>query len=366
MGILLANLCIVFISSILARCSLKTKTIEDNPRRYNYFFIMIIILSLTLVSGFRKAGTDYYTYRYMFLTQGSPNFLISEDSTEMGFTILCKILYKISNDPQIFFVVTSLIISVCMVMALKKYSKIFELSVYLYVTTFMYYASMNILRQWIATAIMFLGFRFLYERKWYIYFPIVIFSSAFHSSAIVMILIYFIVNHKIISVQNLVKCIILGGCFLLYNQSIGIFFNFLETTKYANYMDEFVKDGNGVNILRVLVYLAPVLLVALMCKKLNLSVNIKNNIIFNLCLIGFLIMLLGAKHAYFARMCVYFEPYYLLLIPNLVLMFKGKERKIVYYIIMILYFLFSTLLLIRGESNIYPFRLINMENFFYN
>lgn len=364
MEILLINLVIVSISAILAKCSVKYKTKEDRDR-YNNFFIIIIIMSLTFISGFRKAGTDYYTYKFLFLTQGSPDFLISEDSTEIGFKILCKMLYKVSNDPQILFLITSLIISVCMIMALKKYSKIFELSVYLYITTFMYYSSMNILRQWIATAIIFLGFKFLYERKWYIYFPIVIFASLFHSSAIIMILIYFIVNHKIISIQNLIKLIIFIGGFILYNYTIKIFFDFLQTTKYANYINEFAKTGHGVNTLRVLVYLAPVLLIVLMYKKINLNINIKDSIVFNLCLIGFLIMLLGKKHAYFARMCVFFEPYYLLLIPNLVLTFKDKERRIMYYLIVVFYFLYSTLLLLNGEGNILPFKLNGLGNFFY-
>lgn len=366
MNVLFVNLSIVFISAILARFNLRTKHIENNHKKYNYFFIVIIIFSLTIVSGFRKAGTDFYTYRGLFLQQGSSSFIIDKDSTEIGFTALCKILYRISSEPLIFFIVTSFITSICIVMALKKYSKVFELSIYLYITTFMYYASMNILRQWMATAIIFLGFRFLYERKWYIYFPIVIFASLFHSSATIMILVYFMVNHKIISINNLIKVGIFGVGFLLYNYSIKIFFDFLGTTKYADYMDEFVKQGHGVNILRVLVYLAPILLIVLMYKKFNLNINIKDNIVFNLCLIGFLFMLLGLKHAYFARICVYFEPYYLLLIPDLISLFKDKERRIIYYLIMVLYFLFSTLLLRSGEAGIVPFKLNGLENFFYN
>ena len=52
---------------------------------------------------------------------------------------------------------------------------------------------------------------------------------------------------------------------------------------------------------------------------------------------------------------VYFDLYYLLLIPNLVDLGDKNFKRFMYYSIVVGYFAFSYLLLVNGESGILPY-----------
>lgn len=347
----LVNLVIVYIASLFARINIKTNTLQNDHKYYNNIFIMIAWLSMTLVAGLRYyVGTDYNAYKFMY--NNSPNILIDNETSEVGFLLLCKLLNKITSDAQIMFLLTSIIIYTCIVITLKRKSKIFELSMYLFITSYMYYSSMNILRQWIASSIIFLGIDYLINRDWKRYFLIVIIASLFHTSAVIMIFVYFIINHKFISKKTLLMILIFMVIFMSYDTFLTGFFEILEFTKYSSYQDEFINIDRGVNILRVLVYIIPIAITVIFYKGIKLNSSKDIDVIMNLSLINMILMIFGIKHAYFARLCVFFEPYYLLLIPSFVNISDKRMNRIIYYLIIVLYFIFSYSLLVSGDGEV--------------
>lgn len=359
MYVYIINLTIVYLSSLFARVNIKTKQFEEDPKTYNNIFIFIALSSLILVAGLRYyVGTDYGTYRGIY--SNAPNVILNKETSEIGFIILCKFLHYITSDPQIMFLVTSIITYTCIVITLKNKSNVFELSMYLFITTYMYYSSLNVLRQWIASAIIFTGIQFLIDRNWKKYFLIVIIASLFHTSALIMIPIYFIVNHKFISKKNLIIISVFASIFIFYSGFLEVFFEFLEGSKYSNYQAEFIHTDRGVNILRVLVYICPILVAFVFYNNINYDFDKEVDIIMNLSLINMLMMVISYKHAYFARLCILFDPYYLLLIPKFLNLGDKKLNRIIYYVIIISYFAFSYSLLVAGDAGVinYKWRLI--------
>jgi len=128
------------------------------------FFIFMIILTLTLVSGLRNqlVGID---------TQGYVN-LISRlrdgyrprlnNITEQGFILLSYILVNISSGYTLALMVYSLVISALIILRLYDYrDKIsFTWAVFIYYMLF-YFSSFNTIRQWMATAVIFYGTRYI-------------------------------------------------------------------------------------------------------------------------------------------------------------------------------------------------------------
>ncbi|MEG2291732.1 MAG: EpsG family protein [Clostridium sp.] len=368
MEIFLTNLFIVFMSSIGARLNPTSRTLETDYKKYNKLFIIIAMASLIVVSGFRyKSGTDFdtYTENYQYLnmetnaqtnTQTEENSESSSEESDVGFDILCKMLYKISADPQIMFLTTALITNVLIVLNLMKYSKRFELSMWLYITTFVYYSTFNGLRQWMAAAIIFTGTKYLLEeRSFKRYLPIVLFASLFHESALVMIPIYFFIDSNTFSKRNLLM--ILGFMFAVFAYSLflPILSRILEGTQYAHYVQIFETDTNGINPLRLAVYFAPVGVVCYFHKIINPNSDIKIDRLINMCIIGFLIMFMALRQVFFARLIFYFDLYYLLLIPRIIDIGDKKFRRFFYYTIAMGYFAFSYLLLRSGEAWIIPY-----------
>lgn len=364
MSILMTNLFVVFMSAFAARLNPHSKCLETDYKKYNKFFIVIAMTSLVVVSGFRyKSGTDFATYteNFQYLnmetnTEGQETFEDTSQESDVGFDILCKMLYKISPDPQIMFFTTALITNVLIVLMLMKYSKRFELSMWLYITTFVYYSTFNGLRQWMASAIVFAGTKYLIEeRNFKKYLLLVLFASLLHASVLIMIPIYFFIDSNTFSKRNLL--LILGFMFAVFAYSLflPILGQVLQNTQYAHYIQILENDTNGINPLRLAVYFAPIGMACFFYNRLNPDKDKKFDRLLNLCIIGFLIMFMALRQVFFARLIFYFDVYYLLLIPRLIDIGDKSFKRFLYFSIAIGYFSFSYLLLITGESWIIPY-----------
>lgn len=360
MSILLMNLFVVYIGSFLSRINIKTNKLETDYKKYNYICLFIVISSLILISGFRYgSGTDYGTYSYMY--SNTPNIIISETS-EFGYEILNKILFNISPNPQIFFFTTSMIINILIVWGICKYSRKFELSMYLYITTYIYYSTFNGIRQWIASAIIFIAFKHLLNRDFKKYIIYVLIAFLFHNSALVMIPMYFIANRRFLSKKTLGIIILFISMYVFYNGFLGMLFDLLQNTKYAHYEQGMQDWQESASLIRVVVYAIPLIIISIFYEKVEKYEDENIDIIMNLCLMSVLFMLLANKHVFFARMNLFFDIYYVLLIPKLTQFKDKKLNKFMYYSIAICYFAYSYKLLLWGDSRILPYA-INMNLF---
>lgn len=351
------NLFIVYISSFFARLNVKEKILEVDYKKYNKIFILIAMLSLIIVSGFRyESGTDFYTYTEIFeSTANSPTIDLLE-GTDIGFTIFCRILSNISKDPQIMFLGAAIITNILVVIVLSKFSNKFELSMWLYITTFAYYSTFNGLRQWMAAAIVFTGTKYLIkERSFTKYLPIILFASLFHASALVMLLVYFIIDSNTFSKRNLVMILLFMLAVFAYGQFLPVLEGLLGVTQYAHYIDIFKSDTNGIHPLRLIVYFLPIGVACLYYKVLNPNKDKYIDRIINLCIIGFLIMFMALRQVFFARLIFYFDLYYLLLIPMIIDIGDKSFKRLFYYIIAVGYFAFSYSLLRVGDAWILPY-----------
>ena len=356
MAILLLNLLVVYLGSLFSMMNTKTGRLEHNYKNYNFLFIGIILISLISVSGFRyKSGTDYYTYSLIY--SDTPKMIIEKENLEIGFIALNKFLFNISTNPQIMFFATSVITNVLIVYGIMKYSTRFELSMYLYICTFCYYSTFNGLRQWIASAIMFIGFKYILERDWKKYFFIVFVAYLFHSSSLIMIPMYFLVNRDFHSKKTLVIVGLFVFCYIFFNGFISMLFDMLAGSKYADYESTILSWQEGGSMIRVIVYLMPLIVASIFYRDIDKNKFKNIDILMNLCLMSVLFMLLGTKHVFFIRMNLFFDIYYVLLIPILTQLNNKKQNRIIYCSIIICYFAFSYRLLTWGDANILPYQM---------
>lgn len=347
MVVLMLNLLIINVNSMIANIvSKKSKLFET-------YFIFLSTISLIFVSGFRyKVGMDYPSYERGYRLIESVNLI---DSKDPGFILIEKILYAINPNPQFLFLVTSIFINISIVLFLYKNSNLFGLGLYFYITTFSYYSTMNGMRQYIAISILLLGYSYLRNREFIKYLLFVVIASAVHRSALIMIPIYFLVNQNIFSFKNFHLIILAGLTYLFYDSVFNTLFKIFSNSQYSEYEDSLFIEGYGVNSLRVLVWLLPIIVVAYLVKKNLLKETSNIKLLFNLCFIGSLFMIIAYKHMFIARFCMYFEPFYWLLLPYICRIFDKKTNNIITFIIVICYLCYSTLLLLSGDSRILPF-----------
>ena len=131
------------------------------------------VLSLVLVSGLRNNIGDTYFYMHAYnVTEFNWEYI--KNNKDMGFNIFQMILQKYTDDPQVMVFITALITNVLIVFILYKYSRLIELSLYVYITSGMYLVSMNGIRQYLAAAIVFAATKYILDGNWKKYILIVL------------------------------------------------------------------------------------------------------------------------------------------------------------------------------------------------
>ena len=336
MRIFYLTLILSYSLALMARIS-RNKFAFKKP---NLFITIGIIILLVVVSGLRNGigDTGDYKHLYELIATGQK---IDKDAYESGFIAILTAMTKISPDSQFMVFGFALVTNVLNILVLRKYFSLFELQVYMYITAGYYLTTMNGIRQALAAAIVFAATRFIVKGKFIPYAIICLLVSTIHSSAIIMIPVYFIAREKPWSKKI---GIMIGICIvvLIFIEPImGGIFDAAEGSKLGGY-EESVTSGQegGTNILRVVVEFVPVAFAYLGRNKLKDS-KPEINIFINMSLINLIFMLFALYTWLFARFNLYFQLYTFILLPYLIQeLFDKKERRFIYYCFMVCYFIF--------------------------
>lgn len=337
MTILWINLAIVFTFAFFARY-FATATMTPNSTvliKPNKILIFAALVSLFLISGLRANIGDTGTYKQLYITN---NFTWEyvKSQKDIGFGILQMILKQFSDDPQVMIFTTAFITNSLIILVFYNYSRLIELSIFVYITSGFFITSMNGIRQCLAAAIVFAATKFLFEGNWIRYFLVVLLASTIHETALILIPIYFIVRRRAwtrttFSLILLAIVIVIG-----FNQFTEVLFAALKNTQYGGYKD--FAEG-GANVIRVAVEGAPLLIAFLGREKLR-RILPNSDYIVNMALLGLIFMIISTQNWIFARFSIYFSLYQFILISWIIKLFKEKNQRLIYYAILIFYLMY--------------------------
>ncbi|MFC0216471.1 EpsG family protein [Paenibacillus chartarius] len=326
------TIAMTFVLGLLARMTAAPRPLGPLPITPNKPFAFLVIAIMVLVSGLRNGIGDTYFYMYSYRLEHY-TLLTAMFGEDFGFNLLQMALQQISDDPQLLIFFVAMVTNVLIIVVLYKYARLFELSVFLYITSGQYLVSMNGIRQFLAASFLFAASKFLFEGKWKSYMLVVLFASTIHQSALMLIPIYFVVRRQAWTYQTYL-ILALAVLFVFgYGTLSDILFSAIQDTKYSEYQN---LETNGANGLRVIVTAAPLVLAYLGREKLR-QIFPQSDYVVNLCLINVVVMLIATQQWIFARFSIYFGLYSLILIPWLLQVFVPRDRKLVYYAIMLCY-----------------------------
>ncbi|MFC0560064.1 EpsG family protein [Halalkalibacter alkalisediminis] len=335
MTVFYINLSLVYALSLFARYIGKQTELIPAQFNANKFFAFLALTTLILVSGLRNnVGDTYYymhSYREFDITWETIDF-----TGDFGFNILQMLLQQVSRDPQIMILTTAVLTNILIGMTLYHYSRMFELSLYVYITIGYFLVSMNGIRQYLAAAIVFAATKFIINGDFKKYLLVVLLASTIHQTALILIPIYFIVRSpawsKVTFLLLFLSILIVMG----FNQFMDLLFKAIEDTQYGGYSD--FQEG-GANFLRVAVSAAPVMLAFIGRDKLK-EIYPKSDVIVNMSVLSLLFMIISTQNWIFARFSIYFGLYQLILVSWIVKLFAEKDQKIVYFGILGCYFIY--------------------------
>lgn len=316
--------------------------------------VLILISSITfgllwVIAGFREGvGTDYYPYMdYFYKTDV---YTLFNNPFEWGFYYLNKILNIATGNPRFIFLVVSFIILFVINEALLKFSPNYYLSILLFINLYFYFNSLNIMRQFIAVAIIFYSIKYIYERDLKKFTISIIIASLFHLTSLFFWFMYFIVQRK----------------YKLFIYIFGIMFSFLFVflfpyivnflvvfmPRYQSYLTNMFTESSSNSVILII---STTLVFAYVLFR-NKEWERKNIILFNLVYIGLILNIAASFNFLFYRISIYFYIFVILLIPQLVEMVDKRYQNWVSAAIVSVTLVYCIYLLYSGNGEILPYR----------
>lgn len=327
---MLNKIILVIISFILA---LSIDYFKERKKVISIFLFILLIVILSLAFSYREyffnetIGNDYYSYKKWFETINFQNLLLSYKN--FGFNLLIAIVKLFSSDFHIFLFFCSLIINGLTLLFIKDNSSDFSFAVFIYVCMF-YFSSLNIMRQWLACAIFLYSFKYIFEKKAIKYYILIFISSLFHDSAILLFILYIILNFKSEFWKKELLLILIGIImFVYYNEIVLLILTFTENiglgylTKYG-YIDPTFEIGNYTSFIILLLLLA-----ILNLKTLRGKTVYKEKQYIVLVSLSLIFSLLKTTNLIFARISVYFFSFLIITLPLVTDIFQKRSRILV-------------------------------------
>lgn len=168
--------------------------------------LWVPLFILVLFASFRdyRVGTDTGGYVKNFINQLDYRYFNFHDGIEFGYQFIEYFLLRITHNYFWLFFVTSFIVVFSYLYIFRKNSKDYTSSVFIFITLGTYTFFFNGLRQGLAMAVFAFAIPYLITKKFYKYFLICILASLFHTTAILMVPFYLLVNLKVKLVYKLI------------------------------------------------------------------------------------------------------------------------------------------------------------------
>lgn len=308
-----------------------------NRHKHKQMTLVFFVLAsavLIFVAGFRYyVGADFINYFSHYKDNADAFFETLLVLDEPGYNFICWLVVLFKGNGAVVIFMAAAITIFCFLRTIYNNTNHLLAATLLFVFLGCWHGSFNGIRQYLAAAILFAGIRFIKEKKFWKYAFVVFIAFLFHSSAVLMIFIYFIAYNKI-NLKNI---------FILIIGSIIILYSFTEVLNFAGFLlkQEYIESGyitNSVNNLRILVAVAPAIFFLVLYQ--NKTITKEQQFWLNLLIINGIVMFATSNSTYLARMGIYTAPFSAIAIPELLKDANLKGKNIIMTIIICAFAIF--------------------------
>lgn len=311
----------------------------DRGKRKNCFLITVFFVLYFLLLALRseKIGIDLTNYKSMYISWGKSswkNIFNSIGEIEVGYAVLCKLVYSTNANFHTFMVVVAIIeIAPLMILYREEVENAF-LSIVLFLNVGIFPMMFSGLRQSIAISLGAIAFLLLKKRKFILFIIIVFLATTFHTSAFMlffMLPLYYLKITKKWLIFVVPSIIIM----MIFNVQIFSALAKLLPERYDKYE---VKPTGAFAMLLLYVFFAVYTYVAsdesIIDKE---TIGLRNFLLYSI-----ILQIFASVHSLAMRMNYYYIIYIPLLLPK-VMKYSNKnfvEVNMLAELVMILFFLF--------------------------
>ena len=308
---------------------------KDNKKIY----CTIAAIQWILLSGLRHytVGNDTLQYLVKFeevrytswsrilsnLFEYIKNPFADHSFKDPGYHTLVKIFQIFTKNYQLFLIFIAILFTASMAVWIYKNSEMPWLSFIIYSSLFFAFYAVTGHRQTIATAlIVFIGYKYIRERKLWKFLALSLLAFLIHKSAIVFVPFYFIANMNITALKSV---FILGGSFVFSLIGKPIYAPLAYTLGFGEEQIEESVGGAGT-------YATVLLLICIF--TLICYPNVKERrddykFLYNAIFMTIFTTLFVYQQQAFMRVQQYYSLFIMIMIPEIVMSFEKRQRALV-------------------------------------
>ncbi len=321
-----------------------------------------------IMSGLRAdtVGNDTQEYIRIFEIIGNGNYDYDDSRYEKGYLILNQILNFVSHNTSFLFFVCGGFIYYSIGRFIIRYSTMPALSVLLFLTYGFFSFSMTAIRQSIAIGILLFSFDYIINRKLVKFLLLVVCASFFHITSVLFSLAYVAPKLKTNTKTIIIVCCSSLVGYIIFDSLLGEMLSLF--TMYEHYSGgKYFGETRLASIFYVAIS-SIILLFSYVIITRNRKL-IPHNGLFSerylfteivIVLIAVALYILSLKLNILDRIAIYYNIFSIILLPNAVKILKTDLRGIVSAIVILCFFVYSSiLLLMRPEWNsVFPYKMI--------
>ncbi len=352
---------VVLFSLILIESAIYMNYKQIAPQSATKAYTLLFCIELILVAGFRSSttGADTQIYLNVFnyykrLPRGEILFaklLNVWGNFEAGYFLFLKILAWLQVNDQLFLIISAAIIYIPVVIFFQKYSPFPNMSFAVYSMLGIYAYSMGIMRQMMALAIFLCSLDFIFEKKFKNYMMVIILAIFFHSTAIVLLPVYWIVN---VNRKTLLKIALVGEVIGLVAGRTIILIITRFMPKYARFLGRQYYDTHG-GTYSMLFLLTFVLIITYLIYRNQNDIEDIDVLSFAMLSVGVVIQAISYSFGIMGRMIPYFSIFAAIEIPRIIHQVFTPNSKIIYLAILEPILFALNYLVIRSNEFIVPY-----------
>lgn len=322
------------------RCRIRQADLQKG--RPDWVWVLLLIVFLTAISGLRYMNylhSDENYYRYMVAdAMGMPI-----DRTQLGlgkeglFYLLVWVSANVFGSDQALIFLSALITNVLVVCFFARYAKPFWFAMFLYITSGAFVASMNVLRQYIAVAIILWCYPLARKGKFRPYLALVAISAWFHQSAWVMLPVYFVLRRQRFNVWTILIVAVASIVFINFETVMTVI---LPAANYDQYLDSILSNKYGVKWIRILAWLVPYLVILICARRFREYLDIGYEVLYAV-LLAACISVISSQYVFVARIESYFSMIAFLPIIRIPELFVKRDMRTVRIVMLVLFFAFG-------------------------
>lgn len=301
--------------------------------------LLLSFMPLLILIGFRNisVGVDTLNYINTFYRIVSGKILLSDKEwLSFGFIFIIKIIGLISKNYVFYNIVIGFLTLFFIYKSIIDISTNPVFSLYIFISTCLFYQTFNQSRQMLAIAIVLYSYKYIINNnfKRFLFYAILAFSI--HKSAIIILPFYFFTNSKI-NKKNISKYCLLGiSCYLFFPLLKMILLLTYYGVTYQRNGFFITTQSSIINLIfRILLIAVCIYFYKKYCNKEN-KTNIK---LINFGMWCIVFQVLATKIYIISRITTYFFVSFILLIPNIYSEISRPKSKKLFLIGMVVLFI---------------------------